>query len=46
MECLNRQHKLRTNVIFIFLTEASLLRMVTAKTMDCSNEWAGIGGKS
>ena len=46
MECINRQLKRRTNVISIFPSEASLLRIVTAKAMDLSDEWEGISGKS
>ena len=42
----NRQLKRRTNVISIFPSEASLLRIVTAKAMDLSDEWEGISGKS
>ena len=30
----------------IFPSEASLLRMVTAKAMNLSDEWEGISGKS
>ncbi|MGN0829043.1 MAG: transposase [Akkermansia sp.] len=43
---MNRQLKRRTNVISIFPSEASLLRIVTAKAMDLSDEWEGISGKS
>ena len=46
MESINRQLKRRTNVISIFPSEASLLRIVTAKAMDLSDEWEGISGKS
>lgn len=41
MECINRQLKRRTNVVSIFPYEASLLRLVTAKAMDLSDEWEG-----
>lgn len=41
MECINRQLKRRTNVVSIFPSEASLLRLVTAKAMDLSDEWEG-----
>ena len=33
-------------MISIFPSEASLLRMVTAKAMDPFDEWEGISGKS
>lgn len=46
MESINRQIKRRTNVISIFPSEASLLRIVTAKAMDLSDEWEGISGKA
>ena len=46
MESINRQLKRRTNVISIFPSEASLLRIVTAKAMDLSDEWEGISGKA
>ena len=46
MESINRQLKRRTNVISIFPSEASLLRIVTAKAMDLSDEWEGNGGKA
>ena len=46
MESINRQLKRRTNVISIFPSEASLLRIVTAKAMDLSDEWEGINGKA
>ena len=46
MESIIRQLKRRTNVISIFPSEASLLRIVTAKAMDLSDEWEGISGKS
>ena len=46
MECINRQLKHRTNVISIFPSEASLLRIVTAKAMDLSDEWEGINVKA
>lgn len=46
MECINRQLKRRTNVISIFPSEASLLRIVTAKAMDFSDEWEGNSGKA
>ena len=46
MECINRQLKRRTNVISIFPSEASFLRIVTDKAMDLSDEWEGISGKS
>ena len=39
MECINRQLKRRTNVVSIFPSEASLLRLVTAKVMDHFDEW-------
>ena len=42
MESINRQLKRRTNVISIFPSEASLLRIVTTKAMDLSDEWEGI----
>ena len=41
MECINRQLKRRTHVVSIFPSEASLLRLVTAKAMDLSDEWEG-----
>lgn len=41
MECLNRQIKRRTNSINLFPSEVSLLRVVTAKAMDLSDEWEG-----
>ena len=46
MESINRQLKRRTNVISIFPSEASLLRIVTAKAMDLSDEWEGNSGKA
>ncbi len=46
MESINRQLKRRTNVISSFSSEASLLRIVTAKTMDLSDEWEGICTKA
>ncbi len=46
MECINRQLERRTNVITIFPFEVSLLRIVTAKAMDLSDEWEGISGKA
>ena len=46
MESIIRQLKRRTNVISIFPSEASLLRIVTAKAMGLSDEWEGISGKS
>ncbi len=46
MECINRQLKRRTNVISIFPSEASLLRIVTAKAMVLSDKWEGISGKA
>ena len=46
MECINRQLKRRTNVITIFPSEASLLRIVTAKAMDLSDEWEGMSSKA
>ena len=45
MENINRQLKRRTNVIAIFPSEASLLRIVTAKAMDISDEWEGQSGR-
>ncbi len=45
MENINRQLKRRTNVISVFPSEASLLRIVTAKAMDISDEWEGQGGR-
>ena len=46
MESINRQLKRRTNVISIFHSEASLLRIVTAMAMDLSDEWEGISSKA
>jgi transposase-like protein len=46
MESINRQLKRRTNVISIFPSEASLLRIVTAKAMALSDEWEGISAKA
>ena len=46
MESINRQLKLRTNVISVFPSEDSLLRIVTVKTMDISDEWERINGKA
>ena len=46
MESINRQLKRRTNVISIFPSETSLLRIVTAKAMDLSDEWEGISSKA
>lgn len=46
MESINRQLKRRTNIISIFPSEASLLRIVTAKAMDLSDGWEGISRKS
>jgi transposase-like protein len=46
MESINRQLKRRTNVISIFPSESSLLRIVTAKAMDHSDEWEGISAKA
>lgn len=46
MEALNRQLKRRTNVISIFPSEASLLRVVTSKAMELSDEWEGGCGKA
>ena len=46
MESINRQLKRRTNVISIFPSKDSLLRIVTAKAMDLSDEWEGINGKA
>ncbi len=38
MESINRQIKRKTNIISIFPSEASLLRIVTAKAMELSDE--------
>ncbi len=46
MQSINSQLKRRTNVITIFPSEASLLRIVTAKAMDLSDEWEGNSGKA
>ena len=46
MESINRQLKRRTNVISIFPSETSLLRIVTTKAMDFSDEWEGINSKA
>ena len=46
MASINRQLKRRTNVISIFPSEASLLRIVTAKAMALSDEWEGICAKA
>ena len=46
MESINRQLKRRTNVISIFPSEDSLLRIVTAKAMNLSVEWEGLNGKA
>lgn len=46
MEALDRQLKRRTNVISIFPSEASLLRVVTSKAMELSDEWEGGCGKA
>ena len=46
MESINRQLKRRTNVISIFPSESSLLRIATAKAMGLSDEWEGISGKA
>ena len=40
-----KELKRRTNVISIFPSEASLLRIVTAKAMDLSDEWEGNSSK-
>ncbi len=45
MENINRQLKRRTNVISIFPSEASLMRIITAKLMDISDEWEGQTGR-
>ena len=41
-----KELKRRTNVISIFPSEASLLRIVTATAMDLSDEWEGNSGKA
>ena len=46
MESINRQVKRKTNVISIFPSEASLLRIVTAKAMNLSDEWEGMSGEA
>ena len=46
MESINSQLKRRTNVISIFPSKDSLLRIVTAKALDLSDEWEGINGKA
>ena len=46
MKSINRQLKRRTNVISIFPSESSLLRIVTAKAMELSDEWEGISAKA
>lgn len=39
MECVNSQRKKRTKLIPVFPSEASLLRLLTARLMDHSDEW-------
>ena len=46
MESINSQLKRRTNVISIFKSKDSLLRIVTDKALDLSDEWEGINGKA
>ena len=46
MESINSQLKRRTNVLSIFPSKDSLLRIVTAKALDLSDEWEGINGKA
>ncbi|MGN0821532.1 MAG: IS256 family transposase [Akkermansia sp.] len=46
MESINSQLKRRTNVISIFPSKDSLLRIVTDKALDLSDEWEGINGKA
>ena len=40
-ECVNSQRKKRTKLIPVFPSEASLLRLLTARLMDNSDEWEG-----
>lgn len=41
MECVNSQLKRRTRLISVFPSEASLLRLMTARLIDLSDEWEG-----
>lgn len=40
-ECVNSQRKKRTKLIPVFPSEASLLRLLTTRLMDLSDEWGG-----
>ena len=46
MECVNSQLKRRTRLISVFPSEASLLRLMTARLMDLSDEWEGNSGRA
>ena len=46
MECVNSQLKNRTRLIPVFPSEASLLRLLTARLMDLSDEWEGNYGRA
>ena len=46
MECVNSQLKKRTRLIPVFPSEASLLRLMTARLMDLSDEWEGNCGRA
>ncbi|MCI6981139.1 MAG: transposase, partial [Akkermansia muciniphila] len=46
MECVNSQLKKRTRLIPVFPSEASLLRLLTARLMDLSDEWEGNCGRA
>ncbi|MCI7004030.1 MAG: IS256 family transposase [Akkermansia muciniphila] len=46
MECVNSQLKKRTRLIPVFPSEASLLRLLTARLMDLSDEWEGNYGRA
>ena len=46
MECVNSQLKKRTRLIPVFPSEASLLRLMTARLIDLSDEWEGNCGRA
>ena len=46
MECVNSQLKNRTRLSPVFPSEASLLRLLTARLMDLSDEWEGNYGRT
>ena len=46
MECVNSQLKKRKRLIPVFPSEASLLRLMTARLIDLSDEWEGNCGRA